>query len=452
MHTIDPSTGKKIKSYAQTSRTKVDDILKNAQKSFLMWRSFSFKDRGFMFKQVGGFLRTHEDRYASLMALEMGKPLSQGKGEIEKCAQLCDFYADYTDEFLSDHEIKTDAVKSYVTYDPLGIILAVMPWNFPFWQVFRCAVPAMMAGNAVILKHASNVCGCAIEIENIFKEIGFPRQLFSNVIVPSEKVKDLIEHPLIAAVSLTGSTQAGKSIATHAGGVLKKCVLELGGSDPYIVLEDADIDHAVSKCVASRMINAGQSCISAKRFIIVDSAFKEFEEKFVSQMQLQRMGLPTYEGIDLGPLARHDLRDSLQAQVQKSINQGARLILGGKIPDDRGAFYPPTVLTNVKSGMVAYTQELFGPVASLLKVKDEKEAIKVANDTVFGLGSAIFTGDLARAERLSHELEAGACFVNDLVRSDQRLPFGGIKQSGYGRELSRDGIKEFVNIKTVYIK
>jgi len=452
MQTIDPSTGKKIKFYPQTKISQVDDILNNAQKSFHTWRLTPFKERAFLMKEAGRILRAKEKQYAELMAQEMGKPIFQGKGEIEKCAALCDFYADYAESFLCDRPIKTEAHKSFITYDPLGIILAVMPWNFPFWQVFRCAVPTLMAGNAVVLKHASNVCGSALAIESVFKEAGFPSALFSNVFVPSEKVKYLIEHPLIQAVSLTGSTGAGKSIAINAGGVLKKVVLELGGSDPYIILEDADLQNAVTKCVESRMINGGQSCISAKRFIVVASQFKKFEEKFVSRMQLQRMGNPLYEGVDLGPLARHDLRDGLHAQVKMSLKQGARLLLGGQVPKDKGAYYPPTVLTHVRAGMSAYKEELFGPVASLIKVRDEKQAIEVANDTVFGLGSAIFSGDLERAERLAHELQAGCCFINDFVKSDMRLPFGGIKGSGYGRELGEAGIKEFVNMKTVYIK
>jgi succinate-semialdehyde dehydrogenase/glutarate-semialdehyde dehydrogenase len=453
MQSIDPTTGKRIKSYSEFSLSKIDGILNHAEKSFQFWQGLSFKERGLLMKKASAILTRDKDQYARLMAREMGKPFGQGQGEIEKCALVCDFYTEYAEYFLTSELVHTEASKSFVTYEPLGIILAVMPWNFPFWQVFRCAVPTLMAGNAMVLKHASNVCGCALAIEKIFKEAGFPPALLSKVFVPNSKVKDLIQHPFIKAVSLTGSTGAGKSVASHAGAVLKKVVLELGGSDPYIILEDANLDHAVQVCVDSRLINGGQSCISAKRFIAVASIFKEFEEKFTARMQMQRMGPPLHEGINLGPLARHDLRDQLHTQVRRSIKQGAKLLLGGEIPLGAGAFYPPTVLTNVRPGMGAYQEELFGPVAALIKVADEKEAIHTANDTVFGLGAAVFTRNVKRGERIAtQELQAGNCFVNDSVKSDPRLPFGGIKQSGYGRELAESGIREFINSKTVYIK
>jgi len=453
MQTIDPTTGKKIRSYPEFSLSKIDGILNRAERSFQSWRSLSFKERSLIMKKAAVILRTDKDRYARLMAQEMGKPFVQGQGEIEKCAFVCDFYAEHAEYFLTPEPIRSEASKSFVTYEPLGIVLAVMPWNFPFWQVFRCAAPTLMAGNAVVLKHASNVCGCALAIEKIFKEAGFPPALFSNVFIPSIKVKDVIEHPLIQAVSLTGSTGAGRSIASRAGAMLKKTVLELGGSDPYIILEDADLESAVETCVNSRLINGGQSCISAKRFIVVDPVFKEFAERFIVKMQLQRMGPPLHEGVNLGPMARHDLRDQLHAQVRRSIKQGAELLLGGTIPPGPGAFYLPTVLSNVRPGMAAYQEELFGPVATLIKVADEQEAIHTANDTVFGLGAAIFTRDVKRGERMAiQEVQAGSCFVNESVRSDPRLPFGGIKQSGYGRELAESGIREFINVKTVYIK
>jgi succinate-semialdehyde dehydrogenase/glutarate-semialdehyde dehydrogenase len=452
MDTIDPSTGNKIKSYEEFSSSQIESILNRAYKSFQAWREVSFKERGVLMKKAAAILRSNKDEYARLMALEMGKPLAQGQGEIEKCAQGCEFYADNAQGFLAPKSVKTEASQSYIAYEPLGLILAVMPWNFPFWQVFRCASPTMMAGNGVMLKHASNVSGCALAIEHIFKEAGFPDFLFSTVLVSSPKVKNLIEHPLIAAVSLTGSTGAGKSVASHAAGVLKKSVLELGGSDPYIVLEDADLENAVNTCVNSRLINGGQSCVAAKRFIVVEKVFKEFETRFTEQMKSKRMGPPMEEGVDLGPLARHDLRDQLHGQVRKSVNQGARLLCGGTIPSGPGAFYLPTVLTDVKHGMAAYAEELFGPVASLIKVPDQQEAVRTANDTVFGLGSAIFTRDIKKAQDLARLLETGCCFINDFVKSDPRLPFGGVKQSGYGRELGEAGIHEFVNMKTVYIK
>jgi len=453
MQTVNPTTGKKIKFYPEYSLPKIDSILNRTEKSFQSWRTFSFKERGLLMKKAAEVLRTNKDQYARLMAQEMGKPMVQGQGEIEKCAIVCDFYAEHAEYFLTLEPVHTEANKSFVIYEPLGIVLAVMPWNFPFWQVFRCAAPTLMAGNAVILKHASNVSGCALAIEKIFKEAGFPSALFSNVRVSSSKVKDLIEDPRIAAVSLTGSTQAGKSIASHAGAVLKKIVLELGGSDPYIILEDADLENAVEACVNSRLINGGQSCISAKRFIVVASIFKEFEGMFVSKMQLQHMGDPLEEGVTIGPMARFDLRDHLHWQVNRSIKQGAKLLLGGKIPPGPGAFYPPTVLADVRHGMLTYQEETFGPVASLIKVADEQQAIRTANDTIFGLGAAVFSRDIKRAQRIACEdLQAGSCFVNDSVKSDPRLPFGGIKQSGYGRELAESGIREFVNVKTIYIK
>lgn len=431
----------------------INTILNRAEKSFQSWRHLSFKERGLFMKKAAVILKTNKDQYARLMAQEMGKPFTQGQSEIEKCVFVCDFYAEHAEFFLTPEPVRSEASNSYVTYEPLGVVLAVMPWNFPFWQVFRCAVPTLMAGNAVVLKHASNVCGCALAIEKIYKEAGFPPALFSNVFVSSSKVIDLIEHPFVRAVSLTGSTGAGKSIATHAGAVLKKTVLELGGSDPYIILEDADLESAVETCVNSRLINGGQSCISAKRFIAVTSIFKEFEERFTAKMQMQRMGPPLNEGVNLGPMARHNLRDQLHRQVDKSAKQGAKLLLGGAIPLGPGAYYPPTVLTRVRPAMTAYQEELFGPVAALIEAADEQEAIQTANDTVFGLGAAVFTRDIKKGERIAvQELQAGCCFVNEAVKSDPRLPFGGIKQSGYGRELAESGIREFINIKTVYIK
>ncbi|MDE2223287.1 MAG: NAD-dependent succinate-semialdehyde dehydrogenase [Candidatus Omnitrophica bacterium] len=452
MDTIDPTTGKKIKSYPEFSLSKINGILNRAEKSFQAWRGLSFKERGEKMKKAAALLRGNKDRYARLMAQEMGKPLPQGRGEIEKCALVCDFYAGQAETYLAAEKIITEARESFVMYEPLGIVLAVMPWNFPFWQVFRCAAPTLMAGNGIVLKHASNVCGCAQAIEQIFKEAGFPPNLFSNVFLANDKVKDLIAHPLVRAVSLTGSTGAGRSVGSAAGWAIKKTVLELGGSDPYIILDDADLDSAVETCVYSRLINGGQSCIAAKRFIVMDSVFKEFEEKFVAKMKSQRMGPPLDEGVDLGPMARHDLRDQLHKQVRQTVRQGAKLLTGGAVPKSAGAFYPPTVLTNLKKNMTAYQEELFGPVAGLIRVTSEEQAVEVANATVFGLGSAVFSGTVERARRVALRLEAGCCFINDFVRSDPRLPFGGIKQSGYGRELAVAGIREFTNAKTVYIK
>jgi succinate-semialdehyde dehydrogenase/glutarate-semialdehyde dehydrogenase len=452
MDSINPTTGQKIRSYTEYSRQKVEEMIQQAQKSFESWRRMSFAERGRLMSNAALVLRTHEDRYARLITEEMGKPLAQARGEIEKCAWVCDYYAKEAVNYLAPEKIKTDARNSFVTFDPLGIIFAVMPWNFPFWQVFRAAAPTLMAGNGMILKHASNVCGCALAIEEVFSEAGFPQGLFGTVLLSNQKAGDLIDHPFIKAVTLTGSTGAGKSIAGRAGSVVKKAVLELGGSDAYVVLEDADVDFAAQTCATSRLINGGQSCVSAKRFIVVAPIIEKFTEKFIAKMQASQMGDPMENGVTIGPLARHDLRDSLHQQVVKTVQEGARIALGGTIPDGPGAFYPPTVLTGVGRGMTAYHEELFGPVATIIEASDEKDAIRIANDTIFGLGSAVFTQDLERGARIaSQEIQAGCCFVNDYVKSDPRLPFGGIKESGYGRELSSFGIREFVNIKTVYI-
>jgi succinate-semialdehyde dehydrogenase/glutarate-semialdehyde dehydrogenase len=387
------------------------------------------------------------------MALEMGKPIAAGRAEIEKCVLACEYYAEHAEKMLQPEIIKTDARKSFVTFNPLGVILAIMPWNYPFWQVFRHAAPGLMAGNGVILKHASNVPGCAAAIEDIFKKAGFPEYLFQNFLISSQRVEDLIEHPTITAVTLTGSTTAGRAVAEKAGKMLKKTLLELGGSDPYLILEDADLDKTVEACVTSRLLNSGQSCIAAKRFVVVEAVRRQFEQMLVDQMQAKRMGDPLDEAVEIGPQARFDLRDDLHQQVIKSITKGAVCLLGGEIPEDPGAFYPATVLGNVGKGMPAYEEEIFGPVAAVIPVKNEKEAVQVANDSSFGLGAAVFTRDTERGEHIAaNHLEAGNCFVNAFVKSDPRLPFGGIKESGYGRELSHYGLKEFVNIKTVYIQ
>jgi succinate-semialdehyde dehydrogenase / glutarate-semialdehyde dehydrogenase len=402
-------------------------------------------------RKVAALLRERKESCAHLMALEMGKPLAQGRAEIDKCAWACDFYAEHAGKFLTSEEIKTDLPKSLVAYNPLGIILAIMPWNFPFWQAFRALAPALMAGNAVVLKHASNVFGCAQTIHELLHDAGL--DAFQSVVVGSNRVRELIEHPLVRGVTLTGSTTAGAAVAGQAGAVLKKTVLELGGSDPYIVLEDADLEPAAETCVSSRLINTGQSCIAAKRFIVCESVCSQFQKLVVEKMKTRQPGNPLDERTALGPLARRDLCFSLQKQVDGSIARGGRLLLGGKYIDSVAAFYPPTVLTDVRPDQPVYHEETFGPVAAIISVADEAEAIRVANDTSFGLGAAVFTSDRARGERIAtYDLEAGCCFVNDFVRSDPRLPFGGIKESGYGRELAAFGIREFVNIKTVAVK
>jgi succinate-semialdehyde dehydrogenase/glutarate-semialdehyde dehydrogenase len=404
-------------------------------------------------RKAAATLRARSEEFARLMALEMGKVLREGRSEIEKCAWVCDYYAENAETFLAREPVETDAAKSFVTFEPLGVVLAVMPWNFPFWQVFRFAAPALMAGNTAILKHASNVPGCALAIEDVFRQAGFPEHALRTLLVSGSRVGPVIENASVKAVTLTGSTPAGRAIARKAGDTLKKTVLELGGSDPYLVLEDADLAQAAAACAASRVINAGQSCIAAKRFVVVEPVRARFEQLFVDEMRAKKMGDPFDEKNDIGPQARQDLRDELHRQVTQSVDNGARRLLGGEIPQGKGAFYPPTVLTDVRQGMPAYDEELFGPVGAIIPARDERDAVRIANDSVFGLGAAVFTADAARGERIAAaELEAGACFVNTFVRSDPRLPFGGVKESGYGRELSHFGIKEFVNIKTVYVK
>jgi succinate-semialdehyde dehydrogenase / glutarate-semialdehyde dehydrogenase len=450
---INPANEEEIKSYSEMGMEEINRIIINADKSFDLWKRTSFTQRADKMRSAGEILRKKKEILSILMTVEMGKPIVQSRSEIDKCAMVCDYFAENANQLLLDEKVRTEATNSFITYQPLGVILAIMPWNFPFWQVFRFAAPNLMAGNAGVLKHSSNVTGCGLAIENIFKEAGFSENLFRTLIIPSKDVDEIIRHDKIKAVTLTGSTAAGKSVAGIAGSVLKKSVLELGGSDPYLILEDADLERAADICVNSRLINSGQSCIAAKRFIVVHQVYNKFEELFVEKMRAKIMGDPLKEETDVGPQARNDLRKELHEQVMKSVKYGAKVLTGGNIPEGKGAFYPPTVLVNVQPEMPAYKEESFGPVASLIKAKDEKDAIRIANDTIFGLGAAVFTKDITRGERIAREeLEAGNCFVNDSVKSDPRLPFGGIKDSGYGRELSELGIKEFVNIKTVYRK
>lgn len=450
---INPSNNKVLKQYDEMTTEQSSKIISLAHQTFLKWKETSFTHRAGLMKKAAEILRQNSEEYSVLMTMEMGKPLAQSRAEVEKCAWVCDYYSENAEKFLADEIIKTEASKSFVTHQPLGVILAVMPWNFPFWQVFRFAAPNLMAGNTGVLKHASNVSGCALAIEDIFRKAGFPENLFRTLLVSSKNVKPIIENENIKAVTLTGSVPAGKSVASLAGSRIKKTVLELGGSDPYIVLEDADLEKAALSCVNSRLINAGQSCIAAKRFIIVEKVYDEFEKYYLKFMSEKKMGDPSDEKNHLGPQASIKLRDELHNQVLRSVELGAEIILGGKIPSIDGAYYPPTILKNVKPGMPAFDEELFGPVAALIKAKDEDEAIELANNSIFGLGAAVFTKDNRRGELIAKErLNAGCCFVNDFVKSDPRLPFGGIKESGYGRELSPFGIKEFVNIKTVFIK
>ncbi len=452
LRAIDPTTGEAVASYKAFTNTEASAAVEAAHRAFESWQRTNFEERAEKLLAAARILRERKDEYAELMAREMGKPLAAGRGEAEKCAWVCEYYADHAESMLTPEPASTEARDSFVAFRPLGVVLAVMPWNFPFWQVFRFAAPALSAGNAGVLKHAPNVPGCAQAIEEVFREAGFPPDLFRNLPIEVEQVQAIIEHPRVRAVTLTGSTRAGRSVAAAAGTSLKPTVLELGGSDPYIVLADADVDAAAGICVESRLINSGQSCIAAKRFVVVEAVRERFEEAVVEKMRAARVGNPFDEGVDVGPMARADLRDALHAQVEKSIAAGARCLLGGNVPEGLGFFYPATVLTEVGPGMPAYKEELFGPVAAILPVADEEEAIRVANDNRYGLGAAVFTGDIDRGRRLASErLEAGCCFVNEFVRSDPRLPFGGIKDSGYGRELGLYGIRSFVNVKTVYV-
>ena len=449
---VNPATGKAIKTYDEMTPEEAAAAVAQAHETWLTWRTTAFATRARLMKRTAGILRERKQELARLMAAEMGKPLKQGTAEAEKCAWACDYYAENAEAHLAPDIIKTEGSRSYVAFEPLGVVVAIMPWNFPLWQVYRFAAPALMAGNVGVLKHASNVPGCALAIEEIFTQSGFPAGAFRTLLTGSRQVRAVIEHPLVRAVTLTGSTPAGKAVAAQAGAVLKKTVLELGGSDAYLVLEDADLDHAVQTCVNSRLINGGQSCIAAKRFIVVEPVRAAFTDRFVALMKEKKVGDPFADGTDVGPQARHDLRDALHKQVVASVARGASLLLGGEVPPGAGAYYPPTVLGNVTPGMPAYDEEFFGPVAAIIGAKNEADAVRIANDTVFGLGAAVFTQDTARAERIARQLEAGSTFVNTSVASDPRLPFGGIKESGYGRELGAYGIKEFVNVKTVYVK
>ncbi len=450
---INPTDGTEVAQYPAMTTPALRSALRAADQAYAKWRRTTFAERAVLMRAAAGVLREREAPLAHLMAVEMGKPLAQGRSEVEKCVWVCEYYAEHAAAFLADQRIETDATRSYTAWCPLGAVLAVMPWNFPFWQLFRFAAPTLMAGNVGLLKHASNVPGCALAIEAVFRDAGFPVGVFQTLLIDHAQLRTAIRHPGVRAVTLTGSTTAGRAVAKLAGERLKKSVLELGGSDPYVILEDADLDLAVETCVTSRLLNSGQSCIAAKRFVVVDAVREDFEFRFVMRMQRAVMGNPLVVGTDVGPQARLDLRDALHAQVEASVAKGARLLLGGKLPEGPGAFYPPTVLTDVAKGMAAYREELFGPVAAIIPVRNEKAAIKVANDSVFGLGAAVFTRAAARGERIARdELQAGSCFVNAIVKSDPRLPFGGIKESGYGRELSAHGIREFVNLKTVYLR
>jgi len=450
--TINPATEEVLAEYPEMSASDIEDILRETDTAFEAWRRVPIGDRTDLLRALAAKLRERESEYADLMCREMGKPLAQASAEVEKCASVCDYYADNTAEFLADTVIESEASRSFVTYQPLGVVLAIMPWNFPFWQVMRFAAPTITAGNTGILKHAPNVTGCAMALEELFQAAGYPDHVFRALVVDVPAVEGVIRDDRIKAVTLTGSNRAGEAVAATAGSAIKKTVLELGGSDPSVILADADLDLAVAACTTSRLNNAGQSCIAAKRLIVVDAIRDEFEAKLVERMSQAVMGDPSDPNTTVGPVARPDLRDNLHRQVTESLANGARALLGGKLPDPPGFFYPPTILTDVGPGMPAYDEELFGPVAAIISVADEAEALRVANDTIYGLSASVYTRDVKRGEEIAAKwLDAGACFVNTFSRSDPRLPFGGIKQSGYGRELSVFGIREIVNLKTVWV-
>lgn len=449
---INPVTGEMIEQYPMHTPQEVQAIITHVHQGYLYWKNVSLNERATALVKVSDTLLKNKECYARLITQEMGKPLKEALAEVEKCALAARYFAENGPVFLADRSVKTEYRKSYVTFQPMGIVLGIMPWNFPFWQVFRFALPTLMAGNAGLLKHASNTPGCALAIESVFKEAGLPENIFRSLLIPGNDVEPVIADKRVVAVTLTGSTPAGRAVAAAAGKHLKKTVLELGGSDPYVILEDCNIESAITTCGASRLNNCGQSCVSAKRLIVVGPHKTRFERGIVDIFSKTRLGDPLDPATTIGPMSRADLRDELHGQVERSIKAGATCLLGGKNPGGKSAFYPPTVLTDVKKGMPAYEEEIFGPVAVIIPAKDEEEAIAIANDTEFGLGGAVFTGDNARGENIAREhVKSGLCFVNMMVRSDPRLPFGGIKESGYGRELSSFGLHEFVNIKTVIV-
>ncbi|MCF8266955.1 MAG: NAD-dependent succinate-semialdehyde dehydrogenase [Ignavibacteriales bacterium] len=449
---INPADDSTIAEFEGFSRDQVDILISECNFQQNLWKNKNYKERSLYLFRAADVLEKNKVKYARIMTEEMGKPITQAYAEVAKCAWVCRYYAENTEKILEYEIISTDASKSYVRFDPIGVVLAVMPWNFPFWQVFRFAAPALMAGNGALLKHASNVSLSALAIEEVFREAGLPEGLFSTLLIGSGHVKHVLENPLVKAATLTGSEYAGKEVASFSGKHLKKTVMELGGSDPFIILEDADIKEAAKTAATARLINNGQSCIAAKRFIPVKSISEEFLGHFVTAMAGARTGDPMEEATELGPLARADLRMELETQVNESVKSGARILTGGKRIGTEGCFYEATVLSDLKPGMPAYDQEIFGPVASVIIAEDAKDAVRIANDTPFGLGASLWTKDQNKAEKIASEIETGSVFVNGMVKSDPRLPFGGVKLSGYGRELSHYGIKEFVNIKTVWIK
>jgi succinate-semialdehyde dehydrogenase/glutarate-semialdehyde dehydrogenase len=451
LQSINPATERVEETFEEFSGSDIDSALEQAHEAQRRWRLTSFGERSAHLQSVARRLRAQKTRLAALATREMGKPIVEAEAEIEKCAWNCDFYADKAATFLADEHVDTGAIDSFVAFRPLGVVLAIMPWNFPFWQVMRFAAPALMAGNAAVLKHASNVPGCAMAIEEVFREAGLPEGVFRTVLIPGSGVEPLIADPRIAAVTLTGSSDVGQRVASAAGKQLKKQVLELGGSDPFIVLADADLEAAVKTAVRARNQNNGQSCIAAKRFIVEEPIAERFTARFADEVRGLRIGDPSERQTNIGPLARGDLRETLSDQVERSVSGGARLVIGGQPLNGSGYFYAPTVLESVSESMAAFQEETFGPVAAVIRARDPREAVRIANDTEYGLGAALWTRDIGLAKELARDIEAGNVFINGMVASDPRIPFGGIKHSGYGRELGVFGIREFVNIQTVVV-
>ena len=451
LHSINPTTGETTETFERHGADTIETALADAVIAGQAWRKTTLETRCALLTNIAKVMRANNEKYARMITEEMGKPITESLGEIEKCASGCDYYATNAEQFLADEMVVSNATESRVVFDPLGVVLAVMPWNFPFWQFFRFASSALVAGNGTILKHASNVPRCAMAIEEIITQAGAPHGLMRTLLIGADKVAAIIDDGRIAAVTLTGSTQAGKMIAMRAAQNLKKTVLELGGSDPFIVLADADVPLAAKMAVKARFLNNGQTCISAKRFIVEDSVADEFTNLFIEGMKKLKIGDPMDKATEVGPMARADLRDELHEQLLRSVKDGAILVTGGDVIDGKGCYYQPTLLTDVKQGQTAFCEELFGPVASIIRCENVDEAIMLANDTEYGLGAALWSKNIERANQLARQIDAGSVFINGNVASDARLPFGGTKKSGYGRELGIYGIREFTNIKTIWV-
>ena len=448
-NSINPYTNQIVGAYTAQTTEEVNTMLNNSQAAFVAWRKTSFADRSKLLLKAADILTNKVDEFAQMISLEMGKPITESRAEVNKCAWVCKYYAENAEGFLMDEYIETEASKSFVKHSPIGTVFAIMPWNFPFWQVFRFAAPTLMAGNTALLKHAPNVFGCAQMIESVFVEAGFPKAVFQNLIVHHDTTEQIIAHKAVQAVTLTGSEKAGSAVAALAGKYIKKSLLELGGSNAFIVFEDADIDSIIKTALTARMLNCGQSCIAAKRFILIGNTYQTFIDKFINELKQLKTGDPMDESTQIGPLARKDLADQLQSQVKRSIDEGAELLFGGQ---QNNCEHQATVLANVKPGMAAFDEETFGPLAAMIQADSIEHAFELANNSDFGLGVTVCTTDIDKALTYTEMVEDGAFFINELVKSDPRLPFGGTKTSGYGRELAKDGILEFVNRKTIYVK